>query len=226
VDAEQAASCLRAAGRRITPERIAVLDAMAAHPHADARELYRLARDRCPRISLSTVYRTVNLLRGLGMAEASGLGEGHRHFETRSESHYHCVCAGCGRVIELAPIEAVRQRALRLGFDVLSESVELVGYCASCSARRRDAPDRVSSVVAFTLPGDGGEDAMRRLEQALAGVAPGGTLSVAARGAAAESAIADAVRRVPGVRLERFERHEDSVVATLIRFAEAGERER
>jgi Fe2+ or Zn2+ uptake regulation protein len=142
VNVERLVELLRAAGKRITPERVQILKIISAHPHADAQEIYQLACKACPRLSLSTVYRTANLLRELGVAEASGLGEGHRHFETRSASHYHCVCTACGRVIEMPPIDEVRRAAERRGFRVVDEAVELSGLCSSCGERagRRTKP--------------------------------------------------------------------------------------
>jgi len=220
MDVDQAVGCLRAAGRRITGERVAVLQAMADHPHADAAELYRVARGLRPQISLSTVYRTVNLLRDLGMAEASGLGEGHRHFETRGDSHYHCVCVRCGRVLEVAPVPEVRERVERLGFRVSTETVEITGYCAACAEGRLatastgDASPGERKVIPAHSTSD---EASEIVVHALSAIPAGQELVVEARGVDAESVIAEGVRAVGGVRLARLVRRQDRVLATLVR---------
>ncbi len=57
---------LRAAGKRITPERKLLLHIISENAHLDASEIYQLAKREDPKISLSTVYRTVSLLEELG----------------------------------------------------------------------------------------------------------------------------------------------------------------
>ena len=216
MDVEQAVGCLRAAGRRITEERVEILRAMAARPHADAREIYALARTVRPKLSLSTVYRTVNLLRRLGVAGTSGLGQGHRHYEARHDAHYHCVCLACGRVIEVAPIDAVRRYAKENGFHVVEEDVELVGYCSDC-VRSAAGGALGGAGRRFRIRGRLSAPAIDRFARETARIRPGEALTVEAQGANAEEAIAGAVRAVAGVRLSRLRRQGDHVVATVLR---------
>jgi len=61
-------------GQRVTSQRRLLLDLIRqSEGHLDADELYRLAKEREPRISLSTVYRTLRLFKELGLVE-------ERHF--------------------------------------------------------------------------------------------------------------------------------------------------
>ena len=66
---------LREEGRRITRERRLVLGIIAENPHLDAAGIYRLARQRNPKIGLATVYRTLNLLTELDLVNVVSLGE-------------------------------------------------------------------------------------------------------------------------------------------------------
>jgi len=70
---------LRAAEKRITPKRRLLLCIISDNVHLHASEIYDLAKEEDPRISLSTVYRTVKLLK----------------------EHYHRICLGCGKVTEI-----------------------------------------------------------------------------------------------------------------------------
>ena len=127
---------LRAAGKRITPERKLLLRIISENAHLDANEIYRLARVEDDKMSLSTVYRTVNLLEELGLVEASELGEDHYHYEVRSSEHYHLICLDCGEVIEIPPVDAIRKLGEEHGFDVVGVKLELLGYCPACKEKR------------------------------------------------------------------------------------------
>jgi Fur family transcriptional regulator, ferric uptake regulator len=63
---------LRARGKRITSQRALLLQLIQeSGAHLDAEELYRRAQRRDPRINLTTVYRTLNLLKESGLIERS-----------------------------------------------------------------------------------------------------------------------------------------------------------
>ena len=128
----EAVEVLRDAGKRITPERVLLLRVIDAHPHLDVGEIYRLARRENARLSLATVYRTVNLLRQLGLVHTCALGEDHVHYESQAASHYHLVCRRCGRVIEIPSHHAVERLGEAWGFEVTSVKLELTGYCKQC----------------------------------------------------------------------------------------------
>ncbi|MCK4722357.1 MAG: transcriptional repressor, partial [Dehalococcoidia bacterium] len=89
-------------GQRITSQRRLLLDLLRqSEGHLDADELYRRAKEQEPRLSLSTVYRSLRLFKELGLIEERHFIEEHHHYEARSETeHHHVVCRGCGKVIE------------------------------------------------------------------------------------------------------------------------------
>ena len=93
---------LRSAGRRLTPQRRLILQVLEeSNGHLDADALYDQVKARDPDVSLATVYRTLAVLRELGLVEEHRLGQDHGHFEAvRQEPHYHFTCLRCGKVIE------------------------------------------------------------------------------------------------------------------------------
>lgn len=140
-DASGLKASLRAAGRRVTAPRLLLVELIAAQEHhVDAHELHRLAQARDPRLSLATVYRTLALLRELGLVDELHLGEEHHHYEIRpADTHHHLVCAVCGRVIEfVTPLaDALRAAvAQEHDFEITEARLDLVGTCASCRAAR------------------------------------------------------------------------------------------
>ena len=102
---------LHTSGRRLTRQRRLVLRVLEeSREHLDAERLYDLATSLDPNISLATVYRTLAILKEMGLVEEHRLGEGHAHFEaTRSTPHYHFTCTACGRVNEF-DVPAARTR--------------------------------------------------------------------------------------------------------------------
>jgi Fur family ferric uptake transcriptional regulator len=131
---------LRTAGIRITPQRKLILGILArAEDHLDAHEIYEQGRRQEPRLSLSTVYRTLGLLKETGVVCELHLDSDHHHYELESkEKHAHLVCLGCGQVIEVdstAFAEAALAVGEAHGFEVSSSEIELSGYCADCRQR-------------------------------------------------------------------------------------------
>ena len=133
---------LRQAGKRVTPQRVLILEAiLEAGGHLDADEIYRRARQKAPRLSLSTVYRTISVLKEAGVIEELHLGEEHHHYELRGEQgHHHLICQGCGKVVEFeCPFSQELLRDLGEGYDfeITGIQLDVMGYCAEC--RRKQA---------------------------------------------------------------------------------------
>jgi Fe2+ or Zn2+ uptake regulation protein len=131
---------LHASGRRVTPQRELVFNIIQeseGHPSAD--EIYLLARQERPRFSLSTVYRTLEVLREIGLISELHLDGENRYEIRRDEEHQHMVCLGCGRVIEFKCAHCTRVHrdlAAQYGFKITGSRVELLGYCAECQQKR------------------------------------------------------------------------------------------
>jgi Fe2+ or Zn2+ uptake regulation protein len=136
---------LSAEGYRWTRQRRAVLEVLReAHTHLDADQVYRLARTRDPRLSLSTVYRTLSVLRHQGLVRELRLGEGHHHYELgtgtgldgrTTPDHSHLVCRTCGAVVEFSsPLLDRLKRDLqrRYRFHLGAADLEVTGTCQDC----------------------------------------------------------------------------------------------
>jgi Fur family ferric uptake transcriptional regulator len=136
---------LRVAGKRITPQRKLVLDILAqAQRHLDATEIYARGRRHDARLSLSTVYRTLAVLKETGVVRELHLDGEHHHYELDEEDeHLHLVCLACGRVLEVdsaAFTAAAAAAGQTHDFEIASAHVELTGYCSDCR-RQGDCDD-------------------------------------------------------------------------------------
>ena len=133
---------LNSAGLRVTNQRALLLDIIRqGGGHLDAFELYRRARKKQPSLSLSTVYRTLQKFKKLGLVEEVHFDENHHHYEVKpSAEHHHLVCLGCGRVIEFNyPLARQVKRNLpeAKDFDITGTEVRMTGYCSQCRQNRK-----------------------------------------------------------------------------------------
>jgi len=133
---------LNVAGLRITNQRALILEIIRrGQGHLDADEVYRQAREKQPRLSLSTVYRTLQLLKRLGLVEEVHFDEAHHHYEVKpSAEHHHLVCLGCGKVIEFRyPLTRYVKRNVTEAkdFEIVDTEIRMTGYCSKCRQARK-----------------------------------------------------------------------------------------
>ncbi|MFC0284524.1 transcriptional repressor [Camelimonas abortus] len=114
-------------GQRRTIAR--VLAEMDDHP--DAEELHRRAAEIDPRISLSTVYRTVRLLEEAGILARHEFGDGRARYERATRRHHdHLIDVRTGAVIEFHSEEIERLQTIiarELGYRLVRHRLELYG---------------------------------------------------------------------------------------------------
>lgn len=117
-------------GLRMTGQRKVIARVLSmATDHPDVEEVHRRAHAADPKISLSTVYRTIKLFAEKGILERHDFGHGRGRYEAASGTHHdHLVDVQSGRVIEFsnAEIEALQERVAReLGFRLVGHRLEL-----------------------------------------------------------------------------------------------------
>lgn len=118
---------LRMTGQRRTIARVLA----AAEDHPDVVEVFRRAHQADPKISLSTVYRTLKLFEANGILERHEFGAGRRRYEEATREHHdHLIDLDTGGVIEFRneDIERLQERVAReLGFELVGHRLELYG---------------------------------------------------------------------------------------------------
>jgi Fur family transcriptional regulator, ferric uptake regulator len=120
---------MRGGGYKATPQRVAVLRALAEEQHQSLEEV----RTRCPEVGLVTVYRTLDLFGELGIVRRLDLGDGAR-YEIAEDHHHHMICESCGDISEFeeCPLDPERLPDGSFGFEVRAHSIEVYGRCAGC----------------------------------------------------------------------------------------------
>ena len=134
-------------GQRVTTHRRVLLDLLReVKGHLDAEELYRHAKEIEPHISLSTVYRNLQLFKRLNLIEERHFDEGHHHYEAKAlAEHLHVICLDCGKVVELqSPLakQIEEEVGQRKGFEITGSEIHLEGYCPQCLKKRRKKQPR------------------------------------------------------------------------------------
>jgi Fur family transcriptional regulator, ferric uptake regulator len=128
---------LQQAGLRITAQRIAVLQVMAAsEDHPDVAEIHRRVRETGLNLSLATAYRTVASLEEASVIQRHTFDGASARFERVDKAHHdHIVDIDSGHIIEFQSdiIEQLQSEiAARMGYDVVHHRLEL--YCRKRTA--------------------------------------------------------------------------------------------
>jgi Fur family ferric uptake transcriptional regulator len=135
------ADVLREAGHRLTPQRLTILSILRhAGSHLTAAEILDRVKQVYPYVDVSTVYRTMSVLKELRLVSETDMGSGEYRYEwTVPEPHHHLVCRECGAEMSLDHryLEAIEQRLLHdYGFRAEMEHFAIFGLCRDCREKK------------------------------------------------------------------------------------------
>ena len=123
---------------KFTPHRQLILDIFLENEgHRSAEDIYRMVREKDPRVGYTTVYRTMKILADCGLARPIDLADGITRYEHlyNHEHHDHMICMQCGNSIEFykPEIEELQDEASdHLGFRVTDHKLQIYGLCKEC----------------------------------------------------------------------------------------------
>jgi len=114
--------------------------------YVDARAILAHLRVDAPKVALSTVYRTLDLLSELGTVDRRSVETGRTEYLYCGDTHHHhAVCRSCGRVDDVAclAMDGVRRELLdSLSFVLDDHDITFYGRCAACKPEDRGEPAR------------------------------------------------------------------------------------
>jgi Fe2+ or Zn2+ uptake regulation protein len=126
---------LRRGRLRVTPQRVAVVRALAAGPHVSTcQDIWARARQRTAGLGQVTVYRILEKLEAAGVIERLDVN-GTAQFGLAIRHHDHAICERCGAV---SATDACLLDALPAlphgpeGFLVTRHRIDLIGLCGAC----------------------------------------------------------------------------------------------
>jgi Fur family peroxide stress response transcriptional regulator len=135
---EDLVSSLREEGFRITPQRIAIVDYLLKtvdHPSAD--RIHKVIQRKYPMVSLSTVYKTLELLKEKRLVNEIEV-DGEARFDADTDEHINLVCMNCGKIddVDEDVLKNIQIRAAKKSkYLIVKSSFELFGYCNNCKAK-------------------------------------------------------------------------------------------
>ena len=113
---------LRENGYKVTPQRLAVYETLAAtHEHPSAEMLYKTLRPKYPSMSFATVYKTVEILNRLHVIQIINTGE----------DSFTC----CGKVEDLFNVDysgIMAQAEKESGYKLSGHQFYFYGVCENC----------------------------------------------------------------------------------------------
>ncbi|TDD44386.1 transcriptional repressor [Kribbella antibiotica] len=128
---------LRGVELRVTRPRVAVLQAVYTHPHADTDSLIGAVRNDLPEVSHQAVYDSLHTLTAAGLVRRiQPLGSVARYESRVGDNHHHVVCRSCGAI---ADVDCAVGHAPCLtasndhGFVIDEAEVIYWGLCAACA---------------------------------------------------------------------------------------------
>jgi Fur family transcriptional regulator, stress-responsive regulator len=135
------AAQLRSADLRVTRPRVAVLEAVHSHPHADTETILAAVRNHLPDVSRQAVYDVLNALTTAGLVRRiQPLGLVARYESRVGDNHHHVVCRSCGAIADVdcavgeAPCLTPSDHDNALDGFVLDEAEDIYwGLCPACS---------------------------------------------------------------------------------------------
>jgi Fe2+ or Zn2+ uptake regulation protein len=141
------ALALHEAGYRFTSQRRKILNILRdSHDHPTAEDIHARLRRRGERISMGTIYRTVDLLEKIGLVGKINVGDRNRYELMEGcfdlQHHYHLVCEKCGRIMDISEdILSAHEKSLEelvtevgevSGFQMSVHQFRIFGICRDC----------------------------------------------------------------------------------------------
>ena len=131
------AAALRGVDLRVTRPRLAVLEAVGTHPHADTDTVFGLVRTDLPDVSRQAVYDVLAALTAAGLIRRIQPSGSVSRYEARvGDNHHHIVCRGCGAIadvdcaVDYTPCLTASDDN---GFVVDEAEVIYWGHCPECT---------------------------------------------------------------------------------------------
>jgi Fur family peroxide stress response transcriptional regulator len=131
----------RNSGMKLTHQRMEIFREVAqTRDHPDTKKVYQGVCERMPTISLDTVYRTLWMLKDLGLITTLGPPREQARFDANLSHHHHFVCVRCGLTRDFysdALDELRLPDSVKTFGRVETTQVEVKGVCLKCNAKEK-----------------------------------------------------------------------------------------
>ncbi|MBD5634158.1 MAG: transcriptional repressor [Candidatus Eremiobacteraeota bacterium] len=121
---------------RLTKQRAAVLRALSDGTHLSAETILERVRRDMPGVSLGTIYRTLDILREIGLVQIFSYGGIAARYEATLEKHHHMLCSVCRSLVNVRAeslADIAHAIAADEGYTEIDFALTIVGPCADCA---------------------------------------------------------------------------------------------
>jgi Fur family peroxide stress response transcriptional regulator len=132
---------LRDHGHKITPQRLAIVTALAkSDGHPSVENIHARITKDFPTMSLATVYRNIVLMKSLGEVLELGFPDGSNRYDgNKPYPHPHVICIHCKKIVDphLESLDEMKKEvALETRFQILNHRLDFFGICSDCMAEK------------------------------------------------------------------------------------------
>lgn len=135
-------SLLRDKGYKVTPQRLAIYDVLAANKeHPSVEMIFSKLQPMYPTISLATVYKTIEILEDIGLIQILNAGEDSFRYDADTSEHPHIRCAQCNRVDDLHGIDQtlfIKTAAEMTDYKIKGQQFYFYGICPACQSAQEN----------------------------------------------------------------------------------------
>ena len=128
---------LRSKGYKATPQRIAICRiVLNSRAHPSAQQVYDEVKKIHPTVSLSTVYKTLEVLADLDLVQEINFPKGQARFDSYMNPHINLICLKCGKITDIDDMtigEITRMVEAAAKFKPTGQRMDVYGICQKCS---------------------------------------------------------------------------------------------
>ncbi|MBP2631237.1 MAG: perR 1 [Firmicutes bacterium] len=139
MDEQNVTALLRERGFKVTPQRLAIYDVLCnttEHPSAEA--IFNQLQPHYPTMSLATVYKTIEILKEIGLVQVLNVGEDSFRYDANTENHPHVRCMVCKRVDDIFDVDAsdfMAKVAEKTSYQLTGQQFYFYGICPDCQVK-------------------------------------------------------------------------------------------
>ena len=130
------AAKLRAEGFKVTPQRLAIYQALLEYDkHPTAECVYRNLHPTYPTMSLATVYKTMDIFKQIGLVRILNVGDDSNRYDYDVAPHTHICCSVCGRIEDVYDVDLGKiytKVKTSSGYEVTNDHISFKGICPQC----------------------------------------------------------------------------------------------
>lgn len=135
MEIEKLVQRLRDRGYKLTPQRIAIIDILLGDKsHPNAYEIFKKIREKSPKLSMSTIYYTLNMLKREGLIKEIEFYDKANRYDSNILDHLNLICLKCGKIddFEDISVSSLKEIENKTGFRPEIMRFEFYGYCNEC----------------------------------------------------------------------------------------------